>query len=123
VKSVTDLKTITDSKDGDTKVEYGGVDTRSVVVIDGVGRSGEDNTCRCGSPVGQKSWVKMEVPWIVEHRAIVESAHEHFRMMTVLRKLTLGLPTEILHLGSTRLHLTVDLHGQDPNGDDQYHAK
>jgi len=43
---VTDLKTVTDSKDGDTEVEHGGVDSRSIVVVDRVGGSGEDDTCR-----------------------------------------------------------------------------
>jgi len=44
--SVADLKTVTDTKDGDTKVEHGGVDSRGIVVVDRVGRSGEDDTCR-----------------------------------------------------------------------------
>jgi len=42
--------------------------------------------------------------------SFVASAYNPFQTIrSVFGGLTLGLPTEILHLGGTRLHLTVDL--------------
>jgi len=108
----TDLKTVTDSKDGDAEIENGGIDTRGVVVVDRVRGSGEDDTCRIGEFVGMDVIGRYRRRSCSDSRKgqVVESACDLFGMIrNTLDELTFGLPTEVLHLGSTRLHLTVDL--------------
>lgn len=54
VQTVGDLlQTVADSQNGDTELEEGRVDVRSILLVDGVGTTGQDDTLGLPSQVGQ----------------------------------------------------------------------
>lgn len=54
VQTVGDLlQTVADSQNGDTELEEGGVDVRSVLLVDGIRTTGQDDTLGLPGQVGQ----------------------------------------------------------------------
>lgn len=54
VETVSDLlETVADSQNGDTKIEEGGVNVGSVLLVHGVGTAGQDDTLGLPSKIGQ----------------------------------------------------------------------
>ena len=93
--SRTHLEAVADSEDGDAGVKDGGVDARSVLLVDRERRARQDDACE--SEVGASG-------------QLVDSASMKVgRASGGERERTLGLPLEVGELLSARKHLAVDV--------------